>query len=51
MSYVPKEWIDSDKDFWSSKPAMPMKPMAMKDKMKDGMKSEMKDEKKEEKKP
>lgn len=37
MSYLSKEWIDSDKDFWSPKPAMAMKPMA---------KKEMKEEKK-----
>ncbi len=37
MSYVSKEWIDSDKDFWSPKPAMAMKPVA---------KTEMKEEKK-----
>jgi hypothetical protein len=37
MSYVSKEWIDSDKEFWSPKPAMAMKPAA---------KKEMKEEKK-----
>ncbi|MBS1839579.1 MAG: hypothetical protein JSS69_07225 [Acidobacteria bacterium] len=37
MSYVSKEWIDSDKDFWSPKPAAAMKPAA---------KTEMKEEKK-----
>ena len=31
MSYVPKEWIDADKDFWSPKPAMAMKPAAKKE--------------------
>jgi len=31
MSYVSKEWIDSDKDFWSPKPAMAMKPAAKKE--------------------
>ena len=36
MSYVSKEWVDSDKEFWAPKPAM-MKPMA---------KKEMKEEKK-----
>jgi hypothetical protein len=38
MSYVSKEWIDTDKEFWSPKPA----PMAMKP----GAKKEMNEEKK-----
>lgn len=34
MSYVPKEWVDADKEFWTVKPAAAAKPAAKKEEKK-----------------